>query len=153
MEIVSLPATSVSAELAEHAATLHKRCFNPGWNGAAFQSLLGTSGVNLILICKLRGLDQLAGLLLVREIADEAEILTLCVDPQYRGKGLGAQMVNRMMADFHRQGIKDIFLEVAENNEAALRLYEQCGFQVLGLRRAYYADGQTAVMMRHADKV
>ncbi len=153
MDIVLLPAISVSGELAGYAAALHQRCFDPGWNGAAFQSLLGSPGVSLILAQQAGDRDQLAGLLLARAVADEAEILTLCVDSRHRGKGIGVQLVNRMIADLGKWGTKAYFLEVAQTNHVALKLYEQCGFQMIGHREAYYADGQTAVTMCRANKV
>lgn len=153
MELASLSAASVSRELAMHAADLHQLCFSPGWNTDTFQKLLDTPGVNLILARASHDNGQLTGLLLARAIAGEAEILTICVNPEFRGQGLGTRLVQRMIRDLVQQGTREFFLEVAENNSPALGLYRRCGFQILGQRKAYYADGQNAVTMRRADMI
>ncbi len=44
-------------------------------------------------------------------------------------------------------GAEAVLLEVRASNAAALRLYESLGFQRVGLRRRYYADGEDAVLM------
>lgn len=139
--------------MAAAAAALHQRCFTPGWNDAAFQDLLTTRGGYLFATGPDDDNNRLTGLLLARSAAGEGEILTLCVDPDRRGQGLGRQLVHKMLADLGRDGTHEFFLEVAQCNHTAQGLYQRCGFSIIGVRKAYYADGRSAVIMRHADKV
>lgn len=62
---------------------------------------------------------------------DEWELLNIAVDPALRGRGLGRALIEALPAG-------RVFLEVRESNANARRLYEQCGFAVIGKRRRYY---------------
>ncbi len=73
---------------------------------------------------------------------DEAEILTFCVAPTHRRKGLGATLLETA---FGQMNTGRIFLEVAADNVAAVRLYEKAGFRLNGRRKAYYPHGTGAV--------
>ncbi len=75
-------------------------------------------------------------------IAEEAEVLTLAVDPAARRRGVGRALLEAALAGAHRA-----HLEVRADNAAARALYEGFGFAVVGRRRAYYADGEDALLM------
>jgi len=78
---------------------------------------------------------QAAGLLLaVRPLEEEAEILTLAVDPEARRRGLASAILTR----FLERSRGRVFLEVRPSNAAARRLYAALGFTPAGLRRGYY---------------
>jgi ribosomal-protein-alanine N-acetyltransferase len=73
---------------------------------------------------------------LVSVIADEAELITLAVDPGHQGQGLGTRLMQKWM---HDVPACTAFLEVAQDNDAAIRLYQRCGFENSGTRPRYYA--------------
>ncbi len=75
---------------------------------------------------------------LVSIAANEAHILNLCVDPQVQGTGLGKRMLYKLMQLAEERLSDSIFLEVRESNEIAQNLYEQEGFNRIGVRKAYY---------------
>jgi len=112
-------------------AALHAEAFDAPWDAAAFETLLDQAGVHLAQVA--------GGFILVRTVADEAEILTLAVRPADRRCGLGADLVARAAADAAAQGATRLFLEVAEDNEAARGLYARAGFAEVGRRPRYYA--------------
>jgi len=88
--------------------------------------------------------DRLQGFILIQVIADEAEVLTFCVEPDLRGRKLGAALLVAAAAHAGEQGATRMFLEVSESNLAARALYDRQGFVVIGRRAAYYqAPGQT----------
>jgi len=116
---------------AERLAALHAEAFDAPWGAAAFESLLDQAGVQLT--------ETADGFILVRTVADEAEILTLAVRPAARRRGIGAELVARGAADAAAQGATRLFLEVAEDNDAARGLYEWAGFAGAGRRPGYYA--------------
>jgi len=76
--------------------------------------------------------------ILWREVAGEAEILTLVVDPSFQRKGLGQLLLNDLFEQLKEKGISKLFLEVAEDNESAKSFYIKNGFQVIGKRPNYY---------------
>lgn len=88
------------------------------------------------------------GFVLARAVAGEAEILTLAVDPASRRAGIGTALLTAANAQAGCMGASEMFLEVATTNEAALALYAALGFREVGQRRAYYADGGDALVLR-----
>lgn len=80
-----------------------------------------------------------AGLILMRAIAGEAEVLTLAVAPAHRRRGVGRALLEAGLAQAALLGAEAAFLEVAADNPAALNLYRRSGFQEVGRRLGYYA--------------
>ena len=54
------------------------------------------------------------------------------VRPTYRGAGLGTLLMDTVEVDLARRGFKEITLNVSRQNETALKLYKQLGYQVIG---------------------
>ncbi len=75
---------------------------------------------------------------LVSVAANEAHILNLCVSPGAQGQGLGKRMLYKLIQIAEERLADSIFLEVRESNLIAQNLYEQEGFNRLGVRRDYY---------------
>jgi ribosomal-protein-alanine N-acetyltransferase len=84
--------------------------------------------------------------------ADEAEILSIVIDPAHRGRGLSRNMLLTHLGHLAGRGVRKVFLEVEENNQPARRLYEQTGFAVVGRRERYYrqpgGEHLNALLMR-----
>ena len=78
------------------------------------------------------------GLVVLRMIEDEAEILNLAVDSSQRRRGLGSRLIEDAIAASKAAGVKKIFLEVRDSNEAARNFYSRMGFTEAGRRRQYY---------------
>jgi ribosomal-protein-alanine acetyltransferase len=90
---------------------------------------------------------RMAGFLVCRDLsADEAEILSLVVDPEVRRRGIGSRLMRGALG---RRTGTTWYLEVRESNRPARNLYRKLGFEELSLRPAYYQDtGESAVVMR-----
>lgn len=71
-------------------------------------------------------------------VVDQAHINNLAVRPELRGRGLGTQLLEGVIAEVAHLGGKELTLEVRESNEPALRLYEKGGFVREGVRKNYY---------------
>lgn len=84
-------------------------------------------------------LSEPGGFLLGRVIADEAELLTIAVSPQAQRAGIGRRLVAGFLDESTRRGAATAFLEVAENNAAALVLYLSAGFAPVARRKGYYS--------------
>lgn len=85
---------------------------------------------------------QPIGFALGRSIADEAELLTLVVDPDHQGQGRGAALLARFETESRARGAATAYLEVAQDNEPAFKLYKNAGWTQAGKRPAYYPRGE-----------
>jgi ribosomal-protein-alanine N-acetyltransferase len=77
-------------------------------------------------------------------VAGEAELLTVAVAPEARGRGLAQRLVSRFLYQARLRGAEVAFLEVAEDNAPARLVYSRAGFTETGRRRGYYrtSDGR-----------
>jgi [ribosomal protein S18]-alanine N-acetyltransferase len=79
---------------------------------------------------------------------DEAHIATLGVTRALQGEGIGALLLDALLAEADRRS-PEVLLEVRADNEAAQHLYRRRGFAEIGRRRGYYQpSGADAVVMR-----
>jgi [ribosomal protein S18]-alanine N-acetyltransferase len=128
-------------------AVLHCDCFQRAWDEAAMAQFASAPGT----LCLIGAVgDDISsaggGLLIARLAGDEAEILTLGVTPSCRKQGLGTVLLQTAIDRLRASGAKRLFLEVADGNEAALRLYHSCGAAPVGRRKAYYDHGADAAI-------
>lgn len=114
-------------------AEMHAQCFTlpRPWPATEIVAMLADPTVFL---CRAGG----RGFLIGRVVLDEAEVLTLAVDPCHRREGIGATLLR----DYHevaaRRGAAKSFLEVAADNIPALALYGGAGYVARGRRLRYY---------------
>lgn len=78
---------------------------------------------------------------------DDAHITSLAVAEEARRRGHGRRLAAALVALAGSLGAEAVTLEVRASNEAARALYRGCGFEEMGERRRYYADGEDAVIM------
>jgi ribosomal protein S18 acetylase RimI-like enzyme len=57
------------------------------------------------------------------------EIESLSVLPQYRGSGLGSELLSQLEEHLNTTGVKDLILGAIPGNTDAIRLYERRGYQ------------------------
>ena len=87
------------------------------------------------------------GFMLVWHVADELHVHNVAVHPQHRRKGIARALMNEVTRYMNEFGVSRSWLEVRKSNDAARRLYESFGYEVVGERAAYYADGEDALEM------
>ncbi|WP_342076631.1 ribosomal protein S18-alanine N-acetyltransferase [Yoonia sp. SS1-5] len=121
-------------------AQLHAACFADAraWTDAEFAALLNQPGTRLACAAH--------GFCLVRVIADEAEVLTLAVDPPYRRQGLARMVLQDAEQQAANAGAVQVFLEVAADNAAARALYQKAGYRQVGERPGYYLHKDKAAV-------
>ena len=77
------------------------------------------------------------------------EILTFATDPAHQKQGHGRRLIDHVITILRQDDQESVFLEVAVDNVAALALYTACGFEQVGLRKAYYARAGGAPVDGH----
>src|SRR6516225_357097 len=122
---------------APRLAQLHGTSFHRGWGEGEFESMLAESNT---IVHRLRLGRKTVGFAASRMGADEAEILSIAIDPRCRGQGLSRNLLLTHLGHLAGRGVRTIFLEVEENNGPALSLYNRAGFTIVGRRERYYRE-------------
>ena len=119
-------------------AALHDAAFRRGWSEDEVERLLLDKAViaHRAMIGR-----TLAGFIISRLAAGEAEILSVAVAPARRGRGLARKLLDLHLRRLAGLGASAVFLEVDEDNAPARRLYDRARFRDVGRRPAYYARG------------
>ena len=89
---------------------------------------------------------KIVGYALGRVVADEAELLKICVLGEWRKRGIAGKMRFALLGKMREKGAAACFLEVRSKNAPALSLYQKMGFEQIALRRNYYPDDDAVVM-------
>ncbi|HEY8351601.1 MAG TPA: ribosomal protein S18-alanine N-acetyltransferase [Sphingomonadales bacterium] len=112
------------------------------WRPEDFAGLLSQPTVRCFLLIDqdADGVEGPVGYSLYACTGDEGEIYDLAVLPDFRRSGRGKMLLLAAIIAARAQGARRIHLEVDEHNEAARKLYEALGFEVVGRRKNYYRD-------------
>lgn len=92
--------------------------------------------------------EKTVGLSDVKIIDTEAEILYIFIQEKERGKGYGRAFLRKIIDNLDASKIHKILLEVDESNVVAHQLYINAGFTQVGIRKAYYQNGEDAILMK-----
>jgi ribosomal-protein-alanine N-acetyltransferase len=132
---------------AKELARIHALGFYRGWPVGEFESFLADEATPVYVACDAK--RRIAGFALIRIAADEAELLTIAVDPKWRGKRIGQALLRAAFADLLMSPARRMFLEVSEDNGAAIKLYQREGFATISSRKGYYPkpDGSQATAL------
>ena len=128
-------------------ARIHAQGFYRGWPREEFTGFLTEPSTPLYVACDAK--RRIAGFALIRQAADEAELLTIAVDPKWRGRKIGQALLRAAFDDLLMSPARRLFLEVSEENTAAIRLYRGQGFTTIAQRVGYYPkpDGSAATAL------
>jgi ribosomal-protein-alanine N-acetyltransferase len=132
-------------------AAIHASGFERGWDATEMERLLVQSQI-VGHLARPGGRRPATGFVMSRIVPPEAEIMTIAVLPKARGVGLAKVLLRHHLGRLAALAVRQVFLEVAEDNRAALRLYAAFGFAEVGRRQGYYAraggTAATAIVMR-----
>jgi ribosomal-protein-alanine N-acetyltransferase len=134
-------------------ARIHREDFAPPWSEDDFENMLSQDVMfGYKAVESMKAGSQMAGFVLARSIAGEAEIITIAVARAHRRHGLGRLLMDAVLRDLHGIRAEALFLEVNEKNAAAIGLYRKLGFRDVGKRTGYYrtahGEASSALVMR-----
>ncbi|WP_230531746.1 GNAT family N-acetyltransferase [Microvirga roseola] len=127
----------IGSEAAARLAAIHAASFSRSWSTLDFERLLGERGVIGDGLFLGRS-EKPAGFVLSRIVVDEAEILTVALAPEARGRGHAIPLLSCHLEELSRRGVRKVHLEVEEGNQPAIALYRRLGFREIGRRTGYY---------------
>jgi len=127
---------------------IERRSFSSPWSPGMFLHELRLPFSRTLLAWRaVPGGRQVAGYVCRWLLSEEIQILNLAVAPEERRRGIGRTLLEAVLGEARERGVREVSLEVAEENAPAIRLYESAGFSVVGRRRRYYRDGGDALLM------
>ena len=77
----------------------------------------------------------------------KGHVVSVAVIDEYRGKGIGSELVNESLKGVKMRQCGEMYLEVRCSNNDAVRLYEKLGFSINQRLKTYYRDGEDAYLM------
>jgi ribosomal-protein-alanine N-acetyltransferase len=123
------------------------------WGWAAYYAELQGANRGLMLVARpsrssIVEYTPIAGYIVARETAGELHINNVAVRVEFRRRGIGGALLDRVLNEARRRKANAAFLEVRSANHAAQALYEKSGFRAIARRANYYTDPQEdAVVM------
>jgi len=122
------------------------------WGWAAYYAEMQGANRDLMLVARAVQstveASPIIGYIVARETAGELHINNFAVRSEYRRRGIGAALLDRVIQEARRRKATAAFLEVRSGNHAAQALYEKSGFQAIARRANYYSDPrEDAVVM------
>jgi ribosomal-protein-alanine N-acetyltransferase len=124
-------------DAAEVAEILREAREAAAWSEEALRETVSLPGV-VAFVSERNG--AISGIVVGRQVVDEAEILNLAVKQGMRRQGEGGTLVRRILQRFSERQVRRVFLEVRESNAGAIAFYLGLGFQAVGVRKDYYQD-------------
>lgn len=121
---------------------IETEAFSTPWQLDTFEGLLDRDGLELIVLAGggESAAEDVLGYAVLWCVLDQGELANIAVRPELRGRGLGARLLEQVVAVSRRRGVAKLYLEVRDSNDGAIRLYERFGFREVGRRRSYYKE-------------
>jgi ribosomal-protein-alanine N-acetyltransferase len=91
--------------------------------------------------------QRVIGFICFRNVAEESELLNICVHPDYRQSGVGKRLMEFYVEFCRRRGIKTFHLEVHSSNQPAIHLYQSFSYESSGMRKKFYQGKFDALLM------
>ncbi len=140
--------TTLSGADIDAAVDIHKNSFDTGWDKDSLGEYITSKfmwpkliGPKYIVLGYFEDAALIGFIVLgpVRDgVTDQTDIITLAVAPKQRGKSVGRKLLDAAEERAKARGVEIIFLEVAQDNTAALALYKSAGYDAIGTRKNYY---------------
>ena len=127
--------TEMKADHVHAVAELEKICFSAPWSENSISAELGS--IWSYWLVALDG-DKLVGYIGSQTSFDEADVMTVAVNPDCRRQGIAEKLIHTLVEDLTARGVRALTLEVRASNAPAISLYEKLGFSQVGLRKNYY---------------
>ena len=123
---------------------IEEECYPLPWSQQQFIQEL-ENPVATLLVCEIE--KRIVGYICYWLIGTEMEILNLATAPKARRKGIAGKLIAEAFSRCSANNLSAAWLEVRAANQSAIALYRRSGFIPSGIRKAYYRDGEDAIIM------
>lgn len=131
---------------------IEKENFSLPWSEKSFlESMERTDTVFLTALVE----NEVAGYIGCYCIAGTGEITNVAVGSDYRRRGIGGMLLQKLFKEGTALDTQEFFLEVRESNEAAILLYSSQGFVKEGIRKNFYEKPveNAVIMWKHSEEM
>jgi ribosomal-protein-alanine N-acetyltransferase len=97
------------------------------------------------LVAKLDG--EIVGYAIGEKNKDSGLIISVAVKKEWRRRGIGRKLMEKLLENFKKGGMRIVFLHVREENKEAINFYQALGFKIRELVENYYSNGEDAYLM------
>ncbi|HDI78686.1 MAG TPA: ribosomal-protein-alanine N-acetyltransferase [Desulfobacteraceae bacterium] len=130
----------------EKIMDIERESFSTPWTSISFLEEVKKPLSHLWVVIKE---EQVVGYICFIKVANEIQVMNIAVTPKLRRRGIGTEIMKRLMDYSQEHEIRSIWLEVRPSNVAARTLYKGLGFKSCGIRPRYYQDsGEDAIIMK-----
>lgn len=136
-----LPMTTEDLNYLKHSLT---NDFDEFWTYSILQQEFQNQNTTYIVA---KSNEQILGFAGILTIIDEANIMNIVTKKDKRNLGIGSMLLTELINISKKQKLKSITLEVNETNTPAIRLYEKFKFEKVGVRKKYYNNTDSAILM------
>jgi ribosomal-protein-alanine N-acetyltransferase len=92
--------------------------------------------------------SEIVGYASFRYVGKQGDVNTVAVSKAHQGKGIGTTLMDWLESKAALRNVREIFLEVRSDNEAAIKMYDARGYELIDIRRNYYGNTIDANIMR-----
>ncbi len=130
----------------EQVVAIDQISFSLPWPARSFRFEVTDNEASRCWVADLDG--RIIAMLVGWFIVDELHVATIATHPEFRGQGIGREILLHALCVAKEEGAIKSFLEVRESNEVAQNMYRNFGFVEDGRRKGYYKDnGEDAILM------
>lgn len=90
---------------------------------------------------------EIWGLISYSNLYDSIDLNYIWVEKKHRNQGIASKLIKSMIEEAKNQDIKNITLEVSEENVIAIHLYQKFGFVKKAVRKNYYGNQDGILML------
>lgn len=123
----------------EQIGSMEQLIFADAWSLESLRSTKGSNHGNIV-----ASIDNVTkviqGYLIYYCMGDEIELARIATSPDARGQGIGQCLMGYLEKEAIQSNMERILLEVRIGNRPAINLYEKCGYESIGIRKAYYLN-------------
>lgn len=119
--------------------------FDDFWNYSILKEELQNENSNY-LVAKMD--HKIVGFAGIKIILDAADIMNIVTKKSNRNQGIGTALLEHLILLCKQLNLSSLSLEVNEENQAAIHLYEKFSFKPLGIRKNYYQNKNGLIMTK-----
>lgn len=118
--------------------------FDEFWTPSILKSELESLNSEYVVAVENDNIVGFAGIIIT---PDDTQITNIVTKKSKRQKGIGKQLLEKLIDMTKKHNKNSISLEVNEKNISAINLYKNLGFKQVGLRKKYYNGTDNAIIM------